>query len=340
MKNLLISNAPGTIAQSISRVARAFPFPDSLRLVGLSPPGESIPSGAFDEVVTLPDAYSEAGGIDAAWLTGLVVRRPFDLLIPTTDYETVGWSSATFPPSTRVVVSPKATVAAFYDKWETAELCWRIGVPFARSALASRYDGSFARAVAKPRFGGLSRGVIPDYDGSSSLPDSYVIQEWLAPPEFTFAFYVTAAGAVVGPLVMERTLRYGMTAACLVRDDQYAAARVVAERLAGGAGVLGPCNVQCRLAADGSLTPFEVNCRFSGTCGIRADIGFPDVRFALEEHLFGREPAWSRLVAGGGVKRVFEAGSPNAQTWSDLETLLPADALSSPPHGQGRVQSS
>lgn len=321
MKRLLVSNAGGTIAQSISRILKSCQFPEPIELIGLVHPSDIAPVRMFDEFFLMPPSYSEPDGVDATWLSNLARDAAIDLLIPTTDYETVGWASVSFAPPTQAVVSPFDTTRACYDKWITSVACSQHGIPFAPTCLPSQYDGSFQRAIAKPRCGGLSRGVIHEYSGHYISSNDYIVQKWLAPPEVTFSFYATLSGTILGPLALERTLKFGITSACLVRDDLFSEARSIAEALQDKLHVRGPCNVQCRFNDDGGLIPFEVNCRFSGTCGIRADIGFNDIKFCINEYLFNTPSHYTRLESGGGIRQISEVASTTARRWTDLQSL-------------------
>ncbi len=136
--------------------------------------------------------------------------------------------------------------------------------------------------------------------------DSYVVQELLREPEITLAFYVTLTGEVIGPIVFERTLQYGMTFFCVRRPDLEGSLSAVAKGVAAAFGVRGPCNLQGRYREDGTFAIFEMNCRFSGTCGFRAALGFDDVTFAVGEYLFGRPVGAPKLLQGGGFRRIDE----------------------------------
>jgi carbamoyl-phosphate synthase large subunit len=318
MKRLLVSNAAGTIAQSIARVVTGGRFGGKVEVIGMLGKEETAPNNIFHELVLRPESYGEPNGIDKAWLRQISIEKEIDLAIPTTDYESSAWAELQFPASTHVVMSSGTSTGTFHDKWATASACERSGVPFANSILPSRYKGEFEKAIAKPRFGGLSKGILHDFNTEFRLPDTYLIQEWLGLPEVTFAFYVTRQGRLLGPIVLERTLRYGMTFACLVRDDFYDEARALALKLHEAVPIVGPCNVQCRFDRSGRMTPFEVNCRFSGTCGIRADLGFSDIEFAIDEYLFGAVPSATRILSGGGIKRVGEIVDKNVLSWSQL----------------------
>lgn len=321
MKTVIISNAAGTIAQSICRVLRASEFKTELNLIGMKGAAELVPDGVFDTLLTVPRRYNEVDGVDPEWLLESTRAAGAEMIIPTTDYESSGWSKIVFPTEVKVLVSPAPAASSFHDKWKTAQFCAQHSIHFVKSSLPSNYNGGFKKAIAKPRMGGLSRGLISDFEPTMRLPDSYVIQEWLRPPELTIAFYVTKSRTVLGPVALERELRFGITTACIVRDTFYAAARQMAELFCFRCGVIGPCNVQCRFDLEERLTPFEVNCRFSGTCGLRSDLGFSDISFAVAEYLFDKTLQDVRILSGGGVKRIREFASKGVTVWDELASL-------------------
>ena len=302
MKRILISNAGGTIAQSIARVLRQKEFVDKLEIFALAPSGDFVPPAVFDRVIRQPGSYSEIEGADMMWLASLVSELKIDLVLPTTDYEAAAWAaqSGSIPA---VVASAEAT-SCFYDKWKTFLHFQTHQIPFAQSQLPSLFDDSEKSFVAKPRTGGLSVGLLRSPSFVKSLPDSeYVVQEFLPPPEYTIAFYVTRMGGLIGPLILERQLRYGMTIACRTCELHIDEATTLCRRLCQSIRISGPCNLQCRYT-DSKLVPFEVNCRFSGTCGLRSDLGFSDISFAVNEYLFDQELKDPGRIQGSGIRRI------------------------------------
>lgn len=321
MKKLLVSNAAGTISQSIARVVRESGKFNDCEIVGMLQKHEFTNSKLYDELVLAPSTYNEVDGVDHEWFSEILNTLDINLAVPTTDYETVGWSYIKIPSTRFLLVSDQLASEAYYDKWLNAELFSKNNIPFARSCLPSNYHDEFPKALVKPRKGGLSRGVIGDYFSAMKFPDSYIVQEVLRGPEFTFCFYVTQRGNILGPLVLERELRYGMTSVCIVRDDLYLEASRIAEQMTVASNIVGPCNVQCRIGDNGQMVPFEVNCRYSGTCGIRHDIGFHDVLASLNEYIYGIDPQLLRITQGGGFKRIIEYGTGTLKTWNELRAI-------------------
>jgi predicted ATP-grasp superfamily ATP-dependent carboligase len=268
-----------------------------------------------------PDHYNAARGIDIDWLETACADAGIDLLIPCTEYEAVGFSmhAARLP---KLIVSPHSVVRTFADKHATSEAFQSAQIPFARSCLPSAYKGEFKRVVSKPRHGGLSVAVDINETDPKRLTDSFVLQEFLSEPEITVAFYVTRSGSVFGPLSLERHLQYGMTLACVINDTWHGEASAIATAVAGQFGIVGPCNIQCRFDASGKLTPFEVNCRFSGTCGIRDLLGFHDLVNCVSEWLDGTIAPQPVLRSGAVMRLVTEVYCPDARSLEDAKRQI------------------
>lgn len=317
---IIITDASGTIAQSVAGIIRRREWPAAVRLVGLSAM-RLVPAAAlFDVIVTQPETYTEVAGPDGDFLATLCSEARPRLIIPSTDYEALFFSR--LEPrvlGAHLLVSSPHAHAVGHDKYLTFQEFQRIGLPIARTCLPSAYSGQFGDDfVVKPRSCGLSRDVHQGPLDLTRFDDSYVIQERLREPEITLALYVTRVGEVIGPIVFERTLQYGMTFFCVRRPDLEEALVGVSESVAAAFNVRGPCNLQGRYHDDGTFAIFEMNCRISGTCGIRAALGFDDVTFAVGEYLFDVLVVQPALLQGGGYRRIDEHIVVGATTIDDV----------------------
>jgi carbamoyl-phosphate synthase large subunit len=56
--------------------------------------------------------------------------------------------------------------------------------------------------------------------------------------------------------------------------------------------------------------PFEVNCRISGTNSVRSNFGFEDVKYTLEESLYGRRPSAVNITEGVAARILMDVIYP------------------------------
>ncbi|GMV93331.1 MAG: carbamoyl phosphate synthase [Candidatus Hydrogenedentota bacterium] len=177
----------------------------------------------------------------------------------------------------------------------------------ALTALVTRHAYPF---VAKPRFGGGSRGLIwirddIDLDYIRKRP-GYVVQECVGTEdqEYTVGCFCDRDGKVRGTIVMRRELQDGATVRAIACDHPLVedASRRIVETLKP----TGPCNVQCRVA-DGDVVCFEMNIRFSGTTPLRARLGFNEVEAALRHYVLGEAACdLPRITRGMAVRYLNE----------------------------------
>lgn len=229
-----------------------------------------------------------------------------DLVIPTTDYESYYLADlpSEFPP---VATHPKESSKIFLDKYFTFEHFVKHNIPFASSWLPSSVLQSGRPLIAKPREGRGSRGIVRNPTNPSAFSDAeYVFQELLEGTEITTAFYVTRNGKLLGHITMERELQNGATGMCSVRKDFDQTLEVMLMRLTASLPLQGAGNIQSIVNADGSIIPFEVNGRISGTNSIRSHFGFDDVRYILDEYLFHKEPEPPTITLGSAQRMLLD----------------------------------
>jgi carbamoyl-phosphate synthase large subunit len=299
---ILITHGTGTIAQAIAHLIRTSEYSESIRLIGIGSSGLSTAISSFDSFYVQPSDYNDNLGVNQDWLLDLCASQSCDLGIPCSDYEAFALSTMSCTPTKFITASSRATSVGL-DKYQTYREFSASNLPIARSYLPSQYDGSLNDYIAKPRIGGLSVGVLRN-PPLSALSDDYLIQEFLPGDEISFSFYVTRCGEVLGPIAFERVLRYGITFFCVRKASFEKEARELAIRISHGFSVRGPCNIQGRFDRHSNFQIMEMNCRFSGTCSIRAQLGFNDVAFLLDEYVGNRRPTIIPLLIGGAYRTI------------------------------------
>jgi carbamoyl-phosphate synthase large subunit len=242
-------------------------------------------------------------------MRNIVERERVELIIPSTDYESHALMANQPRVGAVVAGSPATTVAMCLDKFETATRLSAHGLPFARSALPSSYQGTFGRIVVKPREGRGSRNIHVDPPDYRAFADDYVVQEYLDGLELTTCFYVRRDGKMHGLITFSRELEHGNTSRCEVVRDHDAEIGAMIEALVSRFPFRGSCNLQMRVTRQG-IIPFEINCRISGTNSIRSQFGFRDVAYTVQEYLYHREPDAPRVSNGCAIRMLVDVIYP------------------------------
>lgn len=280
-KNILVTGIGGNVGQGILRNLKNSKY--NLRLIGSNVTDVSAGNHLCDVVYKLPYAY-EKSYIDE--MKDLCEKEQVDLIIPSTDYESL-YLSKYRSKLPMVAACPYDTVRTCTDKLETYRYFSRFNVPFAESCLPSEYKGDYGNIIAKPREGRGSRNLHFNPSSWDEFSDEdYTIQKLYTGKEITTAFYVGLDGNLVGHISMDRTLVNGATTFCSVTHECDEAIEKMIRQMMDVLEIKGACNVQYILDEKGEVHPFEINCRISGTNSIRANFGFNDVLWTIEELLF------------------------------------------------------
>jgi carbamoylphosphate synthase large subunit len=250
------------------------------------------------------------------------VEEGIEILIPGSDPELLPLSLARkefADRGVRVLVSSPDVIRIARDKFETCVFLNACSVPFARTErLSSIQDSREAwdfPLIVKPADGSASRNVRVLFDRESLLAlepaPGMIVQEYLLPEnwgllreeladvhvyydgtirqhdEVSIQFLLSADGTEFGTFTSLNKLRNGVPMVIEPRSmpDVVAVARRGVTALAK-LGLVGPCNLQGRLTADG-IVFFEVNTRFTGISAVRARMGFREVEAAVRNRLFG-----------------------------------------------------
>jgi carbamoyl-phosphate synthase large subunit len=294
-KTVIVTGIGGNVGQGILRNLIASGFP--LTLIGTNITALSAGNHWVDGFHIVP--Y----GDDPAYLPRIIdiIRAEnADLIIPSTDSEAYELSRVAGRLGCNLATSPAPATETYLDKWLSHVAHKEHGIPFADTVLPSAYRGDYARAIAKPRKGRGSKGILRDVQDVSGLNDTeYVVQEQIAGKEITTAVYCSyISGVLKGTITMERSLENGATTYTKVTRLHDKMMEGMARQMIDVFGLRGSFNIQSIVKPDGEIVPFEVNCRISGTNSIRQGFGFKDVIYTAQELLYGIEPQSPEITEG------------------------------------------
>ncbi|MEM7186431.1 MAG: ATP-grasp domain-containing protein [Bacteroidota bacterium] len=298
-KTVLVTGVGGNVAQGIIRNIRASEFP--IKVVGTNIAHFSAGNHLCDAFYKVPYGI-EPEYIDA--INQIVASEQVDLIIPSTDSEVYELSLHRERLLCPVVASGHETAGFCLDKYKTYGRFHKHNVPFATSFLPSEYQGQFDQIIVKPRKGGGSRGIALNPTDLSKFEDNeYMVQELLSGQEITTSFYVNRAGNMHSCITMERILEHGTSTHCKVVSTYDSEVTKLLEAMMQVGDFMGSINVQSMVTEDGTIIPFEINCRISGTNSIRANFGFKDIEYVLAEWLYDM-PAAETTIRYGIATRV------------------------------------
>ncbi|MBB5209157.1 ATP-grasp domain-containing protein [Chiayiivirga flava] len=305
MSSILVTGIGGVVGQGILRNLRAMEL--GIRIVGTNTVRVSAGNHLCDAVHEVPFATAP-GYIDT--MRQLLVLQDVRLVLPSTDYEAHVLARHRDSLPATVASAPAEVSGLCLDKFLNFERFAERGLPFARSVLPSRYADDFPRTVVKPREGRGSRGIHVDPPDPRAFDDTHVVQEYLDGPELTTTFYVLKDGSLHGAITLRRNLDHGNTSSCEVERAYDAQIDGLLRRMTAAFPFRGSCNLQSRVTAAG-VVPFEINCRISGTNSIRAQFGFPDVAYTVQELLLGQRPDAPAITGGCALRILHDVVYPD-----------------------------
>jgi carbamoyl-phosphate synthase large subunit len=199
-----------------------------------------------------------------------------------------------------VFVNPVEIVRIGSDKLKTANFLREARLPSLRTVLATDekgLDGIISELgfplIVKPRAGFSSRNVFvlnsrEEIRAASTLIPELVVQEYLpdSNSEYTAATLSGRDRKVRASIILHRDLIQGTTYRTELVEKKHLADQVA--RTVNALGAVGICNLQFRLV-DETIFVFEVNPRFSGSCGIRYLYGFNEAEMVFELLRLGLE---------------------------------------------------
>lgn len=312
-KTVLVTGIGGNVGQGILRNIKSMNLP--IRLVGVDISSFTAGNHLCDASYTVPYSYDEKY---IPTIQNILEKESVDLILPSTDYE-VYYLSEYKDKLNAIVVASDAIIAKTYlDKYETYKYLSQNNIPFAKSWIPSEYDFSENEIIAKPREGRGSRGIVLNPENPKQLGPEYMIQPLYFGKEITTAVYVNKLGNLHGLFTMERSLTNGTTTESRVVFEYDAILKIIAQKMIDLGGLVGSFNIQSIVTKENEIVPFEINCRISGTNSIRHNLGFPDVKFAVQEYLLNEEPEEPKPIEGIATRVLMDVIYPNSTSFDQL----------------------
>lgn len=296
-KTVLVTGIGGNVGQGILRNIISCKY--NLKIVGTNTFPVSAGNYLCDAVYTVPTADSVRY---IPVMKKLCEAEEVDLIIPSTDAETY-YLSRQSDALPELSSSKEEVALAFFNKLKTWQVFRRLGIPFAETVLPSAYKNNFQSCIVKPVTGRGSRNIFVNPERPGRFSDDYIVQRLYKGTEITTAFYVTKHNTLHGYITFTRTLVNGMTQQCEVTNRYDSKLRKILKEMVSHLEIKGSCNIQSIIeASTGRVIPFEVNGRISGTNSIRSNFGFEDVRYTIDEYLYGKQPQSVHIKLGSAVR--------------------------------------
>lgn len=307
IKKVIVTGIGGNVGQGILRNIRDS-FSD-IYIVGLDVSNFTPGNYLCDKTYKVPYSYEE-NYVQA--IQEIVEKENIEIILPSTDYEVYFLSLNRNMFNAKLVASEAKIAEIYLDKYKSYLFHKDNNIPFARSWLPEEYDFSEKDIIAKPREGRGSRGILINPQNPQNLPKDYIIQPLLKGNEITSAVYVTIDNKLHGVFTMERELTNGTTSKSKVVFEYDEQIREIARELINLGGFKGSFNIQSIVTEDNKIVPFEINCRISGTNSIRHNLGFQDVKYALEEYLYNKKPTKANPQKGIATRIYLDVIYPEA----------------------------
>lgn len=307
-RKVLVTGIGGNVGQGIVRNIRALKMP--IIIAGCNVLDFSAGNHLCDIFFKVPFAY------DNEFIPGIakiVEQEKIDLIIPSTDYEVYYLAKYRDRIPCDIVASGETTAAIYLDKYKSYLHHSEYDIPFAKSFLPSEFNSSVSEYIVKPREGRGSRGLYFNPPSVAGFSDEYMVQELFKGKEITTAFYVNKKKELHGFINLERKLENGATNECWVNRDYDDRLEKILYSIIQHSDIKGSANLQSIVTEDGNIVPFEVNCRISGTNSIRSNFGFEDIRYTIEEYLYGIPLTNPNIIDGVAIRIMMDVIYPNQQ---------------------------
>lgn len=313
--SIAVTAVGGGVGQSVLRALRLSPLP--LRTIGLDVNPWS--AGLY----TCSKGYSVPHSSNPSFIERLLEKlnqEKVKVVIPGSDPEVTVISrarerfiaSGIFP-----VTGSAEAVRLCRDKLAGYKFFKEHGIPFAKTASASEAaalaDEVGFPLIVKPVGGSASRGITIAFNKAQLEQhlkvDNKIVQEYLIPEgwgkkrheltqqdvyegfvilqkdEISIQIVYDHQGNLVGKFTSCNVLRDGVP--MLIDPVTVPQAEAIALKMASllaEKGLIGPCNLQCKMTESGPVF-FEMNPRFTGITAVRAAMGFNEVEAFLRRVL-------------------------------------------------------
>lgn len=312
-KTVLVTGIGGNVGQGILRNIRSMNLP--IRLIGTDIESFTAGNHLCDFTYVVPYSYDETY---IPVLQQIIDKEQVHVVIPSTDYEVYYLSENKNHLNAIIVASDSKTAKIYLDKFETYKYLFSNQIAFAKSWLPADYDFSQKEIIAKPREGRGSRGILLNPENPSQLPEGYMIQPLYRGLEITTAVYVDKQGKLHGLFTMERSLTNGTTTETKVVVDYDVTLLKIAQKMIDLGGLVGSFNIQSIVTEKKDIIPFEINCRISGTNSIRHNLGFQDVKYAIQEYLLDEMPDQPAPIEGIATRILMDVVYPRTNSLDAL----------------------
>jgi carbamoyl-phosphate synthase large subunit len=315
-KTVLVTGIGGNVGQGVLRNISSLNH--NIRLIGIDIANFTAGNHLCDKTFKVPYSY-DANYIPA--IGKIIKDEKVDVVIPTTDYEMYYLSNSSDVLNATIVASEAKTAKTYLDKYSTYLYLSKNNIPFSKSWLAGEYDFSEKDILAKPREGRGSRGILINPKKPNELPEGYMIQPLSKGNEITTAVYVTKENKLHGVFTMERKLTNGTTTESRVLFQYNDRLKEIAQKMIDLGGLKGSFNIQSIVTEENEIVPFEINCRISGTNSIRHNLGFQDVKYAIQEYLLDEEPDAPNPIEGISTRILMDVVYPNVSDYNKINRV-------------------
>ena len=304
-KKILVTGIGGVVGQGIIKNIKSY-YP-SFIIIGTNTKhlsgGNYLCDTVYEVLPAIADEY-------ISQMQNICEVENIDLIIPSTDYETyyLGLHHHTF--NCPIAANSAEISGMCLDKYKNYEAFEANGVPFAKSWLPSKYSEQSTAILVKPREGRGSRGIYFNPTNPSDFDDSFMVQELHEGEEITSSVYVDKSGIILGIITFTRDLENGNTTYCEVCKRYDAEVLKLAQNILDSFPFRGSFNIQS-IANSDSITPFEINCRISGTNSVRSQFGFHDVKYTIQELLLNETPSKPVITDGCAIRVIEDIIYPN-----------------------------
>jgi carbamoyl-phosphate synthase large subunit len=317
-RTVLITGIGGNVGQGILRNIISLKL--NIKLVGIDicyfTPGNHLCDVTYVVPYSYDDNYIPS-------IRKIIDDEHVDLVLPSTDYEIYYLSMNKAILNAEIVASEARTAKIYLDKYETYVYLSKNNIPFSKSWLPGAYDFSEENIIAKPREGRGSRGIIVNPNQPNDLPEGYMIQPLAVGNEITTAVYVSKDHQLHGLFTLERKLTNGTTTESRVIFQYDDRLRTIAQKMIDLGGLMGSFNIQSIVTEKDEIIPFEINCRISGTNSIRHNLGFQDVKYAIQEYLYNEIPDRPASIEGISTRILMDVVYPNISDFAKINTVSP-----------------